>query len=438
MWWAASAVPAASEPAPRIEIAGDWRVRVTPGTLRVGRRTIRVTRECLLDAQPPALARVRDERIDALPAYNAAAPGWTRGARLRAVVTSETTGPGLLDPSSLRVKSGPGEAPELVKGRDFEADTTWGTIGGLAGGAVGRTVWVDYDAGLHRIDSVLVTNSGEVRLRRGQPHNATPRAPEPAPGETLLGNIWVAARIPRLTPDHLYPIVETGARQRPAGRAVAERLLPMTWRKLQAGEEVHVLAWGDSVTAGGEASDEAHRWQNRFVTLLARRFPRARIRLTTAGWGGRNSDSFLNEPPGAEFNFERAVLEPRPDLVAMEFVNDAWMTPDVVEERYSKLLARFREIGAEWVILTPHYVWPEWMGVKTARIEEDPRPYVKGVREFCARHSVALADASREWGRLARRGIPYPTLLVNSLNHPDDRGHEIFAQTLMDLFGGAR
>ena len=168
--------------------------------------------------------------------------------------------------------------------------------------------------------------------------------------------------------------------------------------------------------------------------MLKARYPASRPLLKTVAWGGRTSDSFLNEPKGAKFNFDSAVIEPKPDLIIMEFVNDSFMTPEVVEQKYSYLLGRFNEIGADWIILTPHYVRPDWMGANTVRIETDPRPYVAGVRRFCAAHKVALADASLRWGHLVQEGVPYTTLLCNSINHPDDRGHVMFAQALMELF----
>jgi len=99
------------------------------------------------------------------------------------------------------------------------------------------------------------------------------------------------------------------------------------------------------------------------------------------------------------------------------------------------LLADFRRIGAEWIILTPHYVRPDWMGLdREQQIDEDPRPYVAGLRRFAAKHQVALADASLRWGRLWRQGLPYRTLLVNGINHPDARGMKLFADSLMALF----
>jgi hypothetical protein len=80
-------------------------------------------------------------------------------------------------------------------------------------------------------------------------------------------------------------------------------------------------------------------------------------------------------------------------------------------------------------------VWPDWMGLTRERdIDEDPRPYVAGLRQFAANRGVALADASRRYGRLWRQGIPYTTLMLNSINHPDARGMKLFADALMELF----
>src|SRR5262249_28183254 len=168
----------------------------------------------------------------------------------------------------------------------------------------------------------------------------------------------------------------------------AATLLPKTWAKLRSGQPLHILAWGDSVTAGGQASDVSYRYQNQFAVLLQTYHPRVPLRVTTAGWGGRTSDAFLNEPPGSEYNFDHSVIEPHPDLVIMEFVNDAYLTPAIVEEKYSALLKRFQQVGIEWIILTPHFVRPDWMNVNTVRVDSDPRPYVAGLRQFAARHNV--------------------------------------------------
>ena len=168
---------------------------------------------------------------------------------------------------------------------------------------------------------------------------------------------------------------------------------------------------------------------------LREQFPKARIEMLTQAWGGRNTGSYLAEPAGSPHNYRETVLGVKPDLIISEFVNDARLEPAQVEQRYGRLLADFKGVGAEWIILTPHYVRPDWMGLtREKEIDEDPRPYVRGLRQFAATHDVGLADASLRYGRLWRQGIPYNTLMVNAINHPDGRGMRLFADALMALF----
>lgn len=101
------------------------------------------------------------------------------------------------------------------------------------------------------------------------------------------------------------------------------------------------------------------RWQEQFIARLRTAFPAARIELVTEAWGGRNTSSYLGEPPGSPHNYAEKVLQAKADLIVSEFVNDAGLNPEQVEERYGRLLADFRQAGAEWIILMPHYVRPD-------------------------------------------------------------------------------
>ena len=198
-----------------------------------------------------------------------------------------------------------------------------------------------------------------------------------------------------------------------------------------------VLAWGDSVTNGGYLP-EGERWQGQFLRRLRERFPKAEIELASCGWGGRNSAAFRSvkmAPPGHPYNYREKVLGARADLCVMEFVNDCGMGREAVMKAYGEILADFKAQGTELCILTPHYTRPDWMGLPSQKYcDRDPRPYVWHVREFCRANGVACADASLRWGRLWRQGVPYKTLLVNDINHPNAQGMSYFADALMDLF----
>jgi lysophospholipase L1-like esterase len=389
---------------------------------------------------PARLVAVENERHDALPPFNAAAGGWAKGARLRGLLAQECTTPHLLEPTSVRLKPGPeADATPFTPDQDYALDRVWGTFGRLPGGGLreGQTVFASYRHGELRLDSIIQSREGRWFIREGTPASAAPLPPALEPGEVRLANLWLPGRLTALTTDHLFPILEEAYPEQPKpAPSVAERLLPKTLAKLRDGRPLRILAWGDSVTVGTYVPNhERDRWQAQFVARLRERFPAARIELVTEAWGGRNTGSYLAEPPGSPHNYRETVLGAKPDLVVSEFVNDAGLTPAQVEERYGRLWRDFQSLGAEWIILTPHYVRPDWMGLTRERdIDDDPRPYVKGLREFASRHPVALADASRRYGRLWRQGLPYSTLMLNSINHPDAHGMKLFADALMELF----
>ncbi len=422
IWFVAAGCAALAQPAVTFTLAGDWEVRA--GVPGLADQTVRVA--------PLAMVQVTGEKYPSLPVFNPKAGGWLRGAQLNGVKAQETTSPNLLDRSSFSLRAGP---QLFQEGSDYALDGDWGTVGRLEGGRIqpDQAVYATYRHARMRIDAVVLTAEGKVELRQGEPRAAAPLIPTTGAGERHLGNIYLPGVVERLSADHLFPILETSYPETPAApNPVIERLI----KRLEAGGPVRLLAWGDSVTDGRYLPDPAtERWQEQFAARLRARYPKARIELLTQAWGGRNTGSYLAEPPGSVHNYRETVLGVRPDVVISEFVNDARLDPAQVEERYRKLLTDFQEIGAEWILLTPHYVRPDWMNLTRERdIDRDPRPYVQGLRQFAAKHPVALADASLRYGRLWRQGVPYNALMLNAINHPDARGMRLFADALMALF----
>lgn len=448
--FALAAAAQASPAAPTVSVSGDWQVRVSAGTIQIGGKPVPVP-AATLTIVPAVEVSVKSEKHDSLPVFESGSSGWTKGTRLRGVEEQEVTAQGALVPGSVILTSAPNGGETYVEGKDYALDEDWGTFGRLPGSRIGEgtPIYVSYRYGLGRIDSLVVNRKCQVSVRPGSPAPAPPpsagfpkahlpQMPSLRPGEARLANVWVPARLPKLSADNLFPILETAYPEPPpASLSVAEQRLPVTLRKLRSGEPLKILAWGDSVTDGIFLPSPEDRWQAQFIHRLRARFPKANITLVTVAWGGRNTQRFLDEPPGSPHNYREAVLGAKPDLIVSEFVNDGGLSPELTESRYGRFLEDFQGIGAEWIILSPHYVTPAWMGLTREKdIDDDPRPYVTGLRRFAAAHpaGLALADASLRWGRLWRQGIPYTTLLGNSVNHPDPRGQTIFVDSLLALF----
>lgn len=412
---------------PAASLAGDWLVKACGVDVAI-------------DGEP--LVKVVGERLDALPAKPKdgwRVGGWMRGRRLKALVAYECSVAGALAADSVVVRNAAGVA--LEAGRDYELEAAWGAIARLDGGRIGPgdAVYVDYAYRPQRLDRLVQTAAGAIALRKGAAKASNPVLPALSPGDRPLATVWIDGRTERLAPRNFYPVLEQSFPEAPVvGPSAAERLLPKTWARLVRGEPVKVLAWGDSVTNGGYLP-EADRWQHQFIRRLRARFPKSAITLVSNGWGGRSSSSFLSKkdaPPGHPHNYEETVLGANADLVVLEFVNDSWLSDyGAMSAQYDRILSDLRARGSELCALTPHYVRADWMGLADpTSTTEDPRPYVKNLRKWCAARNVAIADASLRWGRLARQGLPYQTLLVNEINHPNALGMSFFADALMELF----
>ena len=410
-----------------MSVAGDWQVKIAVDGV-----------SSTLTVEPAEQIYVENEKIGALPVYNPKAAQYARGHKLAGVRAKECTVRHAMVPESLVVCSTPGGKP-LVRGKDYEAELTWGCVGRLEGGVVGVStpVFASYRYGRMRLDSAVLTAGGKIELRQGVGHVSIPKPPALAAGEKRLGNIWIAGSLKKLDDTVLFPVLEDHFPEPVVSAPFpAERLLPKTIAKLKAGERVRILAWGDSVTDAGYLPEpDKNRWQAQFVKRLRQRYPKAEIVLMSEAWGGRNTASYFNEPPGSVHNYKEKVLALKPDLIVSEFVNDAGLNEALVNQRYGRIRDDFKAIGAEWIILTPHYVRPDWMGLKSQKdIDDDPRAYVKAVRKFGVENKIAVAEGSLRYGRLWRQGIPYLTLMMNNINHPDPFGMGLFADALMQLF----
>ena len=408
---------------------GDWSVEVTFN----GKTSV-------VKAAPPIVKVVENERHDALQNFNGNAGGWGAGTRLDAVISMECSTYGGYQKGTLVVKSSDGaDAVVYQNGVDYKLLEDWGALGRLPEGNIpeNQPVFFDYAYCLHRIDSIVRDKAGEFVLRLGVPDSSTPVPPALQEGDVRLGNLWIKAGLQELTDEQLFPILETAfPDELRVAPGTAQKLLPKTLAKLQKGETLRILAWGDSVTVGTFLPDYLnHRWQEQFVAWLREQYPQADIQLETVAWGGRNTDSFLNEPAGSEYNYAEKVLGSKADLIISEFINDAWFPKEKTYQNYGKFLKDFAEIGAEWIILTPHYIRPDMMALTTEKgIDVDTREYVHAIRQFAAENGIAVADASLRWGRLWRQGIPYSSLMTNNINHPNIAGMTPFVEALKDIF----
>ncbi|NQU45295.1 SGNH/GDSL hydrolase family protein [bacterium] len=390
-----------------------------------------------IQTEPAEIVEVKGEE-GVLP--DVAPKGWACGRRLdRLGHAAGGLGPGVraFDPGSVVVRHAD---CLLEEGKDYLLDHEWGTMGLAPGSTVTNEdrVEIDYRYSLLRLDSLVLTGGGQRVVRRGQSDLTVPEPPALGEGERREANILVPYFSDGGDVD-VYPILETPAQ---AQTLTTPGRIPNTMAKIWAGRPVKIVCWGDSVTEGGDASSPGKKYVSVFAEMLREKFPECDFTVKPVCLGGSNSDQWLHPEKSERLRDDaslhwvgwQAVADEKPDLITLEFVNDAGLEPRTYEEHYADIVRRTRELGAELVLITPHFTRPSMMGFESLR-DEEKRAYVLFLRKFSEGRRLALADASSRWGHLWKEGIPYMTLLRNGINHPEDRGHALFAEELIRCFG---
>jgi acyl-CoA thioesterase-1 len=217
--------------------------------------------------------------------------------------------------------------------------------------------------------------------------------------------LWVDYQAP-----HAQPFTS------PASQA---HLLPQMAQKLRKGGPFKVIAYGDSITAGGEASEVRLCYQERWVASLAQRFPRAQLVSENGATGGDASYQGVQR-------LEEKVLSRNPDLVLVAFGMNDLRTPrgEFVENLYTMINEIRAHTQAEVMLVSTFPPNPDWI-------------YASGNSDEIAEATAAVAnnmhcayaDVHAVWAQALRRK-DLPSLLGNNINHPNDFGHWLYWQAL--------
>jgi len=200
--------------------------------------------------------------------------------------------------------------------------------------------------------------------------------------------------------------------------------LPRTRQKLQDGQKVRIVAFGDSITAGGDASEPALIFWERWAAALRAKYPRADITITNGATGGDSTAQGL-------YRLEEKVLRQKPDVVLVGFgMNDhniqGFGVPlDAFTANLRTMIARIgAATSAEIVLFSAFPPNPKWHYGS-----HNMQAYAKATEQVAREEGCAFADVYHFWVSLAERKKP-EDLLANNINHPNDFGHWIYLQAL--------
>jgi hypothetical protein len=405
-------------------------VIVNPGSCLLSGKTIKVAGVTSLQIPPVLPETVADERsklfsaTDDHPFFVRIPAGFMAGGARGGPVG------GLLVRDSLSVRSAASPPVVFRPGVDYRVEPNWSSIERVASGSAkeGQDVLLSYRIYRTRIDTVAVDSAGQIKLFSGQPTAFAPTPPALPAGMLPLANILAPPFERPLDSKSVMPI-ESLSLSRDASSDVLEankQALAKTIGKLAAGQPVKITFCGDSVACGCFASKMERSFPYVFLDKLKKRYPKSQVGFTNVCIGGANSSKVFPK-------VEAEALPQHPDLLIIEFVNDLSLPAEEVRKNYAKLFAGAKLGGAEVIVCLPHLPSPNFYGVKSWK-NVASRSYYGLVRELAHKNQVAVADVAWRWENSLREGMNPLLLLADRANHPNDRGHEIYAEELMRCF----
>lgn len=201
--------------------------------------------------------------------------------------------------------------------------------------------------------------------------------------------------------------------------------LRATKAKLEAGQSVRMVAFGDSITAGGDATRPGLIFWQRWADELQKKYPRARVTALNGATGGDSTVQGLQR-------LRSKVLDAKPDLVLMGFgMNDhnrGGVPIPQFEENLRRLVGGIRnETAADIILFSAFPPHPDWKFGSHQMAE-----YAAATARVARETGSAYADVFNNWQSLAVRKKP-EDLLGNNINHPNDFGHWIYFRVLQQL-----
>ncbi len=202
------------------------------------------------------------------------------------------------------------------------------------------------------------------------------------------------------------------------------KFLSRTKAKLQRGENVKVVAFGDSITAGGEASEPSLIFWQRWTDALQQKYPRAKLEAINGATGGdRTSEGVAR--------VQEKVINQHPDLVLIGFgMNDhnigGFGTPlESFSQNLAMMIDRIqKETGAEIILYSTFPPNPKWHYGS-----HNMAAYALATEKIAREKDCAYADVFHDWIAIEAKKKP-EDLLGNNINHPNDFGHALYVDAL--------
>jgi len=337
---------------------------------------------------------------------------------------------GLLLPETLCIKPHAGDpCDKNLRVFDYHVDPKWGIV--LAGkkeNLQSQKVYLDYEVKQRQIYTVYVSKTKDVQLVAGKLERGAPSPAELPQGATAIMNIIAPPANENLSSSDILPITSS----HPPGTVVADEFKPLkAIKKLKTGLPLNICFIGDSVTCSACATNKDHAFPALLMQNLRKMYS-GEISYSLFCKGGSDSSEQFKKYLALAKTSEKQT---KPDLIVVEFVNDLRLRPAEIEQNYKTFVEAMHAQGTEVIVCLPHLVHPSYYGYQPqdwAAIAG--KAYYSVITDLSKKCKFAVADVAFRSKHAAVEGLKPELLLADGLNHPNDRGHAIYAEELIKCF----
>ena len=206
----------------------------------------------------------------------------------------------------------------------------------------------------------------------------------------------------------------------------AETNLPKTIAKLQSGEPLNIVCFGDSVTGVYYHTGSRRAYTDMVGIALKKLYPESRLKMINAGISGHTTVNALSR-------IDRDVIKHSPSLVTVMFgLNDMTRVPlETYEANLHTIIQKSREVGSEVLLCTPNNVIST-----SARPSKLLATYCDVVRKVAREEKVALCDCYQQMDLLRQKNEQDWRFLLSDEIHPNMNGHRMMAQMIVQSMTG--
>ncbi len=206
---------------------------------------------------------------------------------------------------------------------------------------------------------------------------------------------------------------------------------------------ITIVAFGDSVTHG--ALINTLDYEMVYWNVLKKKISGIRdfipVNVINAGIGGTCACDGVKR-------IKKQVLSHNPDLVIVCFgLNDVNFDLKNYTKSLEKIFKKIKKSGAECIFMTPNmlntYVADDTLeelkgyAKETSEMQNSGKMdlYMESAKAVAEKQGITVCDCYSEWKKLSETEDT-TSLLINRINHPNQKMHEFFAEKLfMTIFG---